>query len=211
VTKHIEKKLTKTLVPLTPEQDFLMKVLWRVGTRREDTKRWRKNNPERFRESVRKRIAADPERFRELNRAPSREYHRRNKEKDRARYLANRAFRIKQNAEYLKANPEQHTVKNSKRKARELGNGGSFTAQQWIDLKLFYGNKCLCCHRKEHVLVSLGLHLSPDHVISLAKGGSNDISNIQPLCHGLDGCNNKKGSKCTDYRPAADSKLSRKT
>lgn len=39
--------------------------------------------------------------------------------------------------------------------------------------------------------------LTPDHVVPLGKGGSNDISNIQPLCLP---CNLKKHNRCTDYR-----------
>src|SRR5271157_606572 len=186
---------------LSLEQEFLIKALWRIVKGRERAKRWRKNNPERYLSNVRKWRADNPEKDKELTRAAGRAYYRRNADKGRARYLANRDFLIQQNAAYIKSHPEQNKAKNSKRKARKLGNGGSFTAQQWIDLKLFYDSSCLCCHREERVLESLGLCLVPDHVISLAKGGSNDISNIQPLCHGKDGCNNKKGSRCTDYRP----------
>jgi hypothetical protein len=95
-----------------------------------------------------------------------------------------------------KAHPEKlramWTVKRHKRRARKFGAGGTFSAQQFIDLCNFCGNCCLCCHRSAQELSSLGLMLVPDHVLPLSKGGSNDISNIQPLCHGLEGCNGKK-------------------
>jgi hypothetical protein len=47
--------------------------------------------------------------------------------------------------------------------------------------------------------------LVPDHVKAIADGGSNYISNIQPLCHSnkagaIGGCNNAKGAKHIDYR-----------
>jgi hypothetical protein len=38
----------------------------------------------------------------------------------------------------------------------------------------------LCCGRDEKELGCAGLKLVPDHVIALSRGGSNDISNIQP-------------------------------
>ena len=37
--------------------------------------------------------------------------------------------------------------------------------------------------------------LTVDHVVPISKGGSNDISNIQPLCCN---CNSKKNAKQID-------------
>lgn len=54
-----------------------------------------------------------------------------------------------------------------------------------------YGYRCLCCGQQ----FSSGLTV--DHVVPLALGGSNWISNIQPLCHH---CNSKKHTKIIDYR-----------
>jgi len=101
---------------------------------------------------------------------------------------------------YNKAHPEECRALQHKRRARVFGNGGSFTATQWCVLKHSYGNRCLGCGRTEAVLKALGLSLTPDHVQPLARGGSSDISNIQPLCHGRNGCNNHKGVKHIDYR-----------
>lgn len=94
---------------------------------------------------------------------------------------------------------------NAKRRATILGAKGRYDYLQWRDLKKFYGNKCICCERNEKELRLEGLELVPDHVISLAEGGSNSIENIQPLCHSrkrgsTNGCNNRKGKKCFDYR-----------
>jgi HNH endonuclease len=87
-----------------------------------------------------------------------------------------------------------------RRIARKLGNGGSYTPGEWTALKKFYGNRCLCCGKHERTLLKIGRKLVPDHVRSLATGGLNSISNIQPLCHGRAGCNNSKGAKNTDFR-----------
>jgi 5-methylcytosine-specific restriction endonuclease McrA len=85
---------------------------------------------------------------------------------------------------------EGHRDRSSNRRwLREFVAPGSFTQAQFKALCQHYGNICLRC-RKEKVLVA-------DHVIPLAIGGKNDISNIQPLCQS---CNLIKGINSTDYR-----------
>jgi 5-methylcytosine-specific restriction endonuclease McrA len=65
----------------------------------------------------------------------------------------------------------------------------SFTKSEFKTLCNQHGNVCLRC-RKKRVLVA-------DHVIPLALGGKNDITNIQPLCRK---CNGIKCVDSTDYR-----------
>jgi 5-methylcytosine-specific restriction endonuclease McrA len=71
--------------------------------------------------------------------------------------------------------------------------GASFGSQSEADLTLcaHYGNRCLACGRDD-------VKLTADHIVPLARGGSDDISNIQPLCAR---CNSKKGTKTMDHRP----------
>jgi len=76
---------------------------------------------------------------------------------------------------------------NNKRNAE-----GSHTLQEWHELKKRYGNKCLCCGISESEVT-----ISIDHVMPIVLGGSDYISNIQPLCTR---CNSKKHTKSTDYR-----------
>lgn len=71
-------------------------------------------------------------------------------------------------------------------RAREAGADGSFTKEQFRAL----GEQCLRCGRKD-------VPMTADHVLPLSKGGSNDISNIQPLCGP---CNSSKRDKHIDYR-----------
>jgi 5-methylcytosine-specific restriction endonuclease McrA len=91
--------------------------------------------------------------------------------------------------QWRKDHPESVASYRATRRTSVTKAGGSFTSKQWIFLCKIYGNKCLCCRRKKC--------LEADHVIPVSKGGSSNISNIQPLCRS---CNAKKGTKTTDYR-----------
>jgi HNH endonuclease len=90
------------------------------------------------------------------------------------------------------------------RRARERNADGSFTLLEFRKLCKKYKYKCLCCGKTEQQLFRLHRILAPDHVCPISRGGSNDISNIQPLCHsmfgGRGGCNNSKHAKEIDYR-----------
>jgi 5-methylcytosine-specific restriction endonuclease McrA len=77
-----------------------------------------------------------------------------------------------------------------RRRARQVGSGGSYTTAEWLALCAAYGNRCLACGAAGPLTV--------DHIVPLASGGGNDIGNIQPLCGT---CNCSKGTKTIDYRP----------
>lgn len=80
----------------------------------------------------------------------------------------------------------------SRRRSRKTQAGGSYTPQQWRDLKRQYNSTCLRCGRRESEI-----KLTADHVIPITRNGTSDISNIQPLCYS---CNSKKYNKIIDYR-----------
>ena len=85
------------------------------------------------------------------------------------------------------------------RRQRLAGACGRHTFQEWEELRDKYDHTCLACRRKE-----LEIILTQDHIVPLSKGGSNDITNIQPLCKS---CNSKKHAKTIDYRPIKSESL----
>ncbi|MFC7721062.1 HNH endonuclease signature motif containing protein [Nonomuraea recticatena] len=122
-----------------------------------------------------KRRAADPEKHREIVR---RQQQRPDwNERRRAAYAAN---------------PDRVRVKNARARARRANAEGTFTDEEWLAVVAHYENGCVACR-------AVG-PLEPDHVVPLTWGGSNWISNIQPLCRS---CNASKCNRhATDYRLA---------
>lgn len=139
---------------------------------------WREENRERIAETKRKWYNANRERKTETNRKWNN---------------ANRERIAETNRKWKNANKEKVKAKDHKRRALKLSAEGSFTGEEFRQLCETYENKCLCCGRND-------VKLTADHVMPLSKGGSNAITNIQPLCGS---CNSSKGTKIIDYRKVA--------
>lgn len=138
----------------------------------------------------------DPERRRaygrewmRLNAAKAREAMRRwraaHREVDRLRkrdhYAANSERLIARSVEYARQHPDVVRALRHKRRGRELEAEGSFTAEEWRQLKADYEQRCGYC--------GLEKPLEPDHRVPLVRGGSNLIANIIPSCRS---CNSRK-------------------
>ena len=167
-------------------------------------KKHRKENNER----ERKRREEHPIRYARLKR----EEYLRNREK---RLITNKEYNKKHrlekalaSREWRKKHPRKAKALRLKgkhiRRARLVNAKGFFTFQEFRRLCKKCGYRCLCCGKTEKQLCRLQRILVPDHVRSISRGGSNEISNIQPLCHavsgGRGGCNNAKHTQEIDYR-----------
>src|SRR5579872_4438656 len=105
----------------------------------------------------------------------------------------NDARLVGENNHKWKGGYQNHLMHGRKRRVMKLGASGSHTLAQWEELKMEFGYRCLDCGEVEPEI-----RLSEEHIIPLTKGGSDDISNIQPLCRG---CNSRKYNKIISYLP----------
>jgi 5-methylcytosine-specific restriction endonuclease McrA len=156
---------------------------------REYSAKTRARNPEKNREYQKKWRKANRKKLNAMVADWAKRNKNRIKKNNAARYLRDKERIDKRNREYRKAHPEAANARTHKRRAAKTKAGGAYTSAQWIALCNKYHNRCLCCGKKKK--------LTPDHVIPIAKGGSSNISNIQPLCMP---CNAHKHTGTTDFR-----------
>lgn len=86
----------------------------------------------------------------------------------------------------------QNATKRSERlsAARKIA---THTKEEWEEMKEIIGH-CVICGKSANETM-----LVKDHIIPLYQGGSDGISNLQPLCRS---CNSRKGADSNDYRIA---------
>lgn len=82
---------------------------------------------------------------------------------------------------YIKKNPERIAHLKARRYARQRNAEGSHSFKEWEELCKRFNNKCAKCLQDKK--------LTKDHIRPLSEGGSDYISNIQPLCRN---CNSRK-------------------
>lgn len=98
-------------------------------------------------------------------------------------YAAHREQIIADTQRYAEQHPEYAAAKNAARRARMINARGSCSPTQLADRVRFYGNMCVYCGADAETI---------DHVIPLARGGSNWPANFRPACHS---CNSSKTDK----------------
>jgi len=123
------------------------------------------------------------------------DYHPKNNKRLRCQECYHQFFRGKNHPNWkggISKTKEWRSVQDKlKRDKRRRNAVGTYTFEEWKNLKIKYNYTCPCCGKKEPEII-----LTVDHIIPLIKKGLNNISNIQPLCRH---CNNKKYTKIIKY------------
>jgi 5-methylcytosine-specific restriction endonuclease McrA len=106
----------------------------------------------------------------------------------RTRHLANPERRRSIWRKDLQANPDRYRIKNRNRLARKRAALGKHTAEDIAAILKAQNHRCAYCRTK----LRKGRSTHIDHIIPLARGGSNDRKNLQALCST---CNTTKSAK----------------
>lgn len=85
---------------------------------------------------------------------------------------------------YRERHPDRMRHFSRMRKYRLKGASGRHTWAEWEALCTAYDHRCAYCGEKKP--------LTRDHIIPIIRGGTNYITNIQPLCHT---CNSRKSTR----------------
>lgn len=101
-------------------------------------------------------------------------------------YAENRERLSEKHRQHYAENPEIYAALSSKRRAIKRGAGGSYKASDVSSILDSQRSKCASCLKK----LSSGYHV--DHIMPLARGGTNDKYNLQILCPS---CNLSKHAK----------------
>lgn len=145
---------------------------------RKATKLYTLRHPEKAKEARRKWVLKNRERLNEYQ------------EKWRQ---AHPSYMKLADAKYRKAHLLERRVKEAQKTRRRRKVEGSFTVEQWEAKKVEFKHRCPACGTRENEKM-----LTVDHIVPTIKGGTNDISNIQPLCAT---CNFRKQTKVIAYTP----------
>ena len=165
-----------------------------VAKRRARNLRWQRNNRDKVRASNRRWAAENPEKCQERQ---ARWYV---KQTNNPNTMKSRTAKTKK---WRKENPEKHCAQVCRwqaanqikvaavqhaRRAREIGAKGKYTKADIDRLFVIQDGKCASAWCRKSIVTEIHI----DHVISLARDGSNDPINLQLLCPS---CNRRKWAK----------------
>ena len=149
-----------------------------------------KDNADKIKEAKRRYRVANKDEISKKAKQGRIEDRKRYAEYSRKYYKANKTSLIENVSQWRRANPDKIRLYTRRNKILRRCALGSHTLEEWQALCDYYMNQCLCCGEVPD-------KLTRDHIIPISQGGTDNIDNIQPLCHF---CNSSKYTKTMDYR-----------
>jgi len=174
------------------------------GTSAQRTRKYRQSHPEKVKAGKRDWEARNPEkvkaqkqsshiRCKDKNNRCSRDWHYANidhvKQQRSEHYLEHRDEIIARVVQYQRDNPDQFHAVQHRRRAREMGSEGTFTADDIQTIYTEQEGRCAYCGMTLHGDFQI------DHVHALARGGTNWPDNLALACSS---CNASKSDKTPD-------------
>jgi len=167
--------------------------------RRAYSETYRKENAEKVRQSLKIYRKVNRDQLRAYNRA----YYAANREElrvyARAYHAEHREKKRSYAREYNRLYPEMMKVRFQRRRARQRGLPAEYAAADWLRALDYFNGCCAVCGRQLSDL--FGTHTAAqDHWIPLSAPDCPGTipTNMVPLCHGIDGCNNSKHNRPPD-------------
>ena len=173
--------------PATPEY-FSRKAKSKSGLQAE----CKRCKAERMREYKRVNAEKISERKREYRQENAEKIHERNRKYNQANVEKIR----ERSRKWQQANPEKRRVTGQRREARKRALPDTLTNEQWSYAVDYFHGCCAVCGRQTPDLLNTHT-LAIDHWIPLNSPDCTGTiaTNIIPLCHGIEGCNNRKSDK----------------
>lgn len=173
--------------PQKAKESLRKSYLKHADARRSDVQAWRRKNPTKVKEMRARYVQENKEKVASSKRA----YYLKNKEAllmaSREHYLSN-IERYREIAKLWRENNRDRVrLLNRSRKEKIRLAEGSHTIDDINEIKKLQRMTCAACYKKFS-----GDNYHVDHIFPLSLGGSNDRKNIQLLCPP---CNMSKGSK----------------
>lgn len=156
---------------------------------RRNSRKWKENNQDKIREYSYQYYHENKEALNKKVRVWRRDNPEKVRRQKRRWRRANPKKAARSVENWVKSNPGKSAAIKRRYRAKRAEADGDFSPAEFKALCEQYNNRCLSCGKKRK--------LTADHVLPLSMGGSNDISNIQPLCQP---CNSGKRDRHIDYR-----------